>query len=337
MDHFSDKSNSTRQPTTAPNYPEVPWSWQYACQLKDLVRGPVNLSVGAREFVLFADGYGRIAAMDRRCVHMGADLANGCVVQERIRCPFHQWEFNQQGQCVHIPATDSIPVFARQQVYPTAVLGPHVLLFNRAQPLFDAPYFDGLTQGDLLAAKPFEFEAELPWYMVAANGFDLQHFRAAHDRTLVEEPVISRPSPFAYRIRAIFDVTGNSLRDRLTRRFSGNRVTMTVTSWCGTLVLVTAEFARTTSYGMVCVRPLDRNRSVIRNIVWVPRRSGLLHALDPVDAMVRRWFIRGFVESDRERSKGIRYNPGSLIDADAVLAGYFKWLAETVNGESLNR
>ncbi|HVT89509.1 MAG TPA: hypothetical protein VHD56_11695 [Tepidisphaeraceae bacterium] len=111
---------------------------------------------------------------------------------------------------------------------------------------------------------------------------------------------------------------------------------MTVTSWCGTIALVTAEFARTTSYGMVCVRPIDRNRSAIRNIVWVARRSGMLHALDHVDAMVRRWFIRGFVESDRERSQGIRYNRGSLIEADAVVAGYFQWLAETVGGESFN-
>lgn len=336
MDKVLDNAKVPSKPATPLGFPEVPWSWHFACEFRDVIRRPIGCSIGGHEFVLFASDANQIVAMDRRCVHMGADLAGGCIVQGRIRCPFHHWEFNQQGQCIRIPATDSIPGFARQRVYRTAVVGQHVLLFNHSQPSFDMPFFDDVAPRDLLAAKPFDFEAEMPWYMVVANGFDLQHFRTAHDRTLVGEPVISRPSPFAYRIRATFDVTGDSLRDRLTRRISGPRVTMTVTSWCGTIALVTAEFARTTSYGMVCVRPIDRNRSAIRNIVWVARRSGMLHALDHVDAMVRRWFIRGFVESDRERSQGIRYNRGSLIEADAVVAGYFQWLAETVGGESFN-
>ena len=57
---------------------------------------------------------------------------------------------------------------------------------------------------------------------------------------------VDSPHDFAWRLRA--GVTGNSLLDRVTRRFSGSDVETTVENWCGNLVLVTAKFRRTTSY-----------------------------------------------------------------------------------------
>jgi hypothetical protein len=198
------------------------------------------------------------------------------------------------------------------------------------------PFFDGRAPEDLLSARPFDLNVRTPWYMVAANGFDLQHFRAAHDRSLMDKPVVDEPSSFARRISAQFGVTGHGVRDRLTRCFSGSEVTMTVTSWSGTLVLVTAKFRRTTSYGLVCITPINSAESHLRTIVWVPRsRSTLGRALfDPIDAAVRRSFIRAFVQSDQVRSEGIRYTPGTLIDADKCLSDYFQWLLALTHRET---
>src|SRR5205085_2448066 len=102
----------------------------------------------------------------------------------------------------------------------------------------------------------FEFTVDVPWYLVSANGFDVQHFRCAHDRTLINEPEVDKPHEFAWRMRAKFRVTGGSVLDKLTRRFSGSEVEMTIENWCGNLVLVAAKFPRTTSYGMVSFIPL---------------------------------------------------------------------------------
>ncbi len=316
--------------------PELPWSWYYAGHLRDMDPGPVRHEIGGRPFALFRGKDGEISALDARCVHLGADLSRGCVVDGNLRCPFHEWSFAGDGRCVHIPAATAIPDFARQAAFPTAVRGGHAFVFNRPHASFDFPFFDGVTPNDLRPARPFDLELETDWPMVAANAFDLQHFRTAHDRTLIDEPTVDNPAPHACRIRATFAVTGNGLRDRLTRRVSGSRVTMTVTCWGGTVVLVSAEFRRTTSYGMVCVTPIAPGRCHLRTIVWVPRSRGPLgRALfDPVDAAVRRSFIRAFVRADQERSAGIEYNPASLIDADATLARYFEWLGATVRGES---
>jgi hypothetical protein len=94
------------------------------------------------------------------------------------------------------------------------------------------------------------------------------------------------------------------------------------------MILVTARFRRTTSYGMVFVRPLRENRTQVHTIVWVPRRGGSLARMmiDPVDAWIRRSFIRAFMMDDALRSDGARYNPASLIPADNVMADYLNWL-----------
>jgi aminopyrrolnitrin oxygenase len=283
--------------------------------------------LGDREFVAFVSASGTPAVLDGRCVHMGAQLSRGCVVGEHLQCPFHQWEFAQDGRCAKIPAMDVIPALARQRAYPTVERDGHVFFFNDAEPAFECPFFD-VAPGALCAARPFVFDLAVPWYLVGANGFDLQHFRAAHDRTLVGTPQVSEQGPFCRTIRATFRVTGNSLRDRLTRLASGEEVTMTIRSWCGALIFVTAEFARTTSYGMVSIMPTGPGHSRVTTTIWVKHRAGAIGraVLDPVDLHIRRSFIRAFLQGDADRSPGIRYTPGTLIDADHVLREYVDWV-----------
>ena len=231
--------------------------------------------------------------------------------------------------CVRIPASEQIPPFARQAVCPVAEIGGHVVFHNAPVASFPMPFFDGVKPDELLPAAPFDFVVDTPWYMIGANAFDLQHFRVAHDRTLVDEPVVEQPSPFARRITATYEVTGRGWRDELTRRFSGARVRMSITVWAGTNILVTAAFARTTSYGMVFVRPVSETSTQLRTIVWVPRRGGSMRRaiVDPVDAFIRRRFIRAFMSDDATRSVGVRYNPATLIGADRIFGEYMNWLA----------
>jgi len=287
------------------------------------------VELGDKRFVAFLYAAGHTAVLDARCSHMGADLSRGDVTGGRLRCPLHAWEYAADGQCVRIPATSEIPRFACQPAYPTAEVGGHVVFYSAPSAPFPFPFYEDRSPADLLAAAPFDFVVNTPWYLIGANAFDLQHFRVAHDRTLVDAPVIDEPSPFARRITANYDVSGASVRDRLTRRFSGPRVRMSVTVWGGTLILVSAEFRRTTSYGMVFVRPLEAARTHLRTIVWVPRRRGPLRRalVDPLDALVRRSFIRAFMTDDAVRSDGVGYNPHTLIDADRELRDYFAWLA----------
>jgi phenylpropionate dioxygenase-like ring-hydroxylating dioxygenase large terminal subunit len=316
------------EPRTNERLASLPASWFHLCAGHELNRGPVTVDLCGRTYVGYRAQSGRVVVLSGRCSHMGAHLGKGEVSGERLTCPLHGWEYGPDGACEKIPAADAIPGFARQCSYPAEERGGHVFFFNRKQSRFDLPFFAGLTPEELLPAKPFELVAEVPWYFVGANGFDIQHFRMAHDRTLLEPPEVSEVSPFARRVIAKFAVTGNSFQDRMTRSVAGPTVTMDVTSWCGTMIMVKAHFQRTTSYGIFNVLPMDGQRTLGRVIIWVKRsQSGLGQALfDPVNAAIRRLFIRTFLRSDLPRLTGLRYQPGKLIAADDILSDYFVWL-----------
>jgi phenylpropionate dioxygenase-like ring-hydroxylating dioxygenase large terminal subunit len=316
------------EPLLAGRFPLLPRSWLHLCSSQELHPGPVEVELCGKSFVGFRTRGGQVVVLSGRCSHLGARLVNGVVTGDCLACPLHGWEFDSTGHCARIPAapTDSIPDFARQETYPVAELGGHVFFFTHPQASHPAPFFEGRQPNELHAAQPFDLIADAPWHLVGANGFDMQHFRLAHDRMLIGEVKVTEPSPFARRLTATFEVCGTSWRDRLTRRIAGPQVTMTITDWAGGLILVEAKFARTTSYGMLCTHPLDQRRTRARVIVWIARNSATPNWLAALNAGVRRAFIREFLRSDLPRIAGMRYHPERLIAADQVMADYFQWL-----------
>ena len=307
-------------------YFTAPPGWYFFCFRCDLVGKPAGMQLGADRYVGFLDAAGRTAVLNARCAHMGADLARGSVSQGRVQCPFHGWQYGSDGRCMNIPVGGAIPEFARQAAYPTAEHGGLVFFYNRPVAPYPMPFFDGVDARALIPARPFEFLLDAPWYIAGANAFDMQHFHCAHDRMLVGEPVVDCPADAARRIVATYAVTGPGWRDSLMRRFGGDRVTMSVTVWGGPLLLVTARTRGTTTYGLTSVKSLSKCSAVVQTIVWTPRHEGIGALLDGANVRIRRSFIRAFLRSDVVAARGTRYTPGTLINADREMAGYFDWL-----------
>jgi hypothetical protein len=156
--------------------------------------------------------------------------------------------------------------------------------------------------------------------MIVANGFDIQHFRAVHDRKMIGSETLDSPAPFARRIRFDAQITGHSLHDRLLRAGLGDKVEISITSWGGPFVTVTGKFRHTTSYILIAVQPLDTGHTLTEAIVHAPR--GALTAL-----WVRRLLTQMFMRDDFNRLRGIRYNPRTFIEADRVMVEFLHWLA----------
>jgi hypothetical protein len=150
-----------------------------------------------------------------------------------------------------------------------------------------------------------------------------------HDRTLIAPPEIDCPAPYSRRARYKAEVTGQSIFDRLLRRFAGKRVDVSITSWGGPFVLVTGFFRRARSYILIATQPLEDQRTLIETIVLAPRRTPWL--LQPLSLWVRRIFTRGFLRDDIDRLGSIRYNPHTLLENERPLIEYFAWAAALPN------
>lgn len=326
-------AHGVRAPEPA-SFPPHPVSWYYFGPVAALREGPLTQERFGQRLVAFRTAAGVVSVLDARCCHLGTDLGRGRVVGEAIQCPYHHWEFGADGVCTRIPAGGGLPAFARQRRYPAAERHGHLFVFNGREALFPLPFYEGESPENLICSRSVEVELDCPWYLVGANAFDLQHYRASHDRELLAEPEIVSPTPFARRAAARFAVTGNSLQDRLTRLLAGDVASLCITDYCGNFMLATAQFRRARSFGLVMTEALAEHRVRVRLMVMKRRsRNPLLRLVyDRVSVEVRKLFFRNFLAADAERLAGVRYHPGRLIAADQHLAEYFCWLAGAANG-----
>lgn len=90
--------NGVREVGINPNhwYP-VAWSAQ-------LQAGAVQrVMVWQQAIALYRETNGQVYALEDACPHKGVELHRGEVKGDRLVCPYHGWEFDTAGQCVHIP------------------------------------------------------------------------------------------------------------------------------------------------------------------------------------------------------------------------------------------
>ncbi len=314
--------------------PPVPMGWIFFCTERELARGPVACDFSNRRLVAFRARSGRVGILDARCQHLGADLAQGRVVDECLECPFHNWQYGTDGQCEKIPQSRTIPAFARQKSYSVELRHGLVFMWNGSTPLYPLPFYEGLEAEDFVCSGPRAMELNCPWYLVGANSFDSQHLYSVHERVLLEPPQVRPSGDFGLSSRTVAKVGQRTWYDRFVHSFSGPVATMTATNWSGSLVFVRVDLERTTTYGVVSLRPLDEQRVVIHIFAFLPRsRSAMMGRIwDPLRTTLRLYFIRQFLKDDATRLEGIRAGVLNLIDADLELKRYFQWLARTANG-----
>jgi nitrite reductase/ring-hydroxylating ferredoxin subunit len=322
-------SDDPGRPPAAECFPAYPASWYLFCPVADLRRGPLSKRILGRRLVAFRTERGKLAVMDAHCAHLGADLGYGSVEGETIQCPFHHWGYGIDGACVAGPDPAEMRRVPCLQTYPAVERHGYLFFFNGPESLFPLPFFFGAEADEFVAGKPFRYVSDCTWYMNAANGFDMQHFLCVHGRELVAPCVADCPAPFARRNRYRANIVGRSKSDRFLRSFAGSTVEVSITSWGGPYMLMTADCPRAQSRFLIATQPLDNGQTLCEGIVFMRRGRGALtrRLWQPLSLRVRRWLTHGFVADEARSLRGVRYNPAGLVQKDREMIGFFQWLA----------
>ncbi|KAL8168290.1 hypothetical protein V2J09_009789 [Rumex salicifolius] len=64
---------------------------------------PLGLTVFDKQLVLYRDAAGEFRCYQDRCPHRLAKLSEGQIVDGRLECLYHGWQFEGEGKCVKIP------------------------------------------------------------------------------------------------------------------------------------------------------------------------------------------------------------------------------------------
>lgn len=93
--------------------------WHCLGLATDYTEKPVRLNYFGTKLVAYRGAGGQVHILDAYCPHMGADLCDGVVEENSIRCPFHAWRWGPDGICDEIPYADRIPEKAVIKSWPT--------------------------------------------------------------------------------------------------------------------------------------------------------------------------------------------------------------------------
>src|SRR5215831_19056660 len=64
---------------------------------------PVRVLLLGEKLIGFRDTTGRIGLMAHNCPHRGASLFFGRTEENGLRCVYHGWKFDVEGNCVDMP------------------------------------------------------------------------------------------------------------------------------------------------------------------------------------------------------------------------------------------
>src|SRR5439155_7967983 len=65
---------------------------------------PLRLMLLGEKLIAFRDSAGRVGVMDHRCPHRCASLFLGRNEENGLRCVYHGWKFDVEGNCVDMPS-----------------------------------------------------------------------------------------------------------------------------------------------------------------------------------------------------------------------------------------
>jgi phthalate 4,5-dioxygenase len=82
---------------------------------------PVRVKLLGERLVAFRDSSGRIGLLDERCPHRTASLFFGRNEECGLRCVYHGWKFDIEGNCVDMPSEPAESNYKdkiKQKAYP---------------------------------------------------------------------------------------------------------------------------------------------------------------------------------------------------------------------------
>lgn len=88
---------------------------------KDITTNPKQVTCLGQQLVMYRESSGQAVCLSDLCVHRGAQMSQGSVVNDCLVCPYHGWQYQADGACVKVPANPAgraIPKKARVDSYP---------------------------------------------------------------------------------------------------------------------------------------------------------------------------------------------------------------------------
>ena len=134
------------------------------------------------DLVIFKDRQGRLGLIAEQCPHRRASFAHGIPTENGIRCPYHGWEYNAQGKCIHQPNEQDKCAFRDKvstDAYPVQEMGGMLFAYMGPQPQPLLPRWDGFVAQGTIRIMGCTI-LPINWLQIMENSLDPVHTEWLH-------------------------------------------------------------------------------------------------------------------------------------------------------------
>lgn len=134
------------------------------------------------DLTLFRDGSGRLGLIEQRCPHRRVNLRLGIPEIEGLRCPYHGWMFDTNGQCLEMPAESEDSTFASRvkiESHPVEELGGLIFAYLGPEPAPLLPRWDLFVKENVFRMIGSSV-LKANWLQCQENSVDQTHLEWDH-------------------------------------------------------------------------------------------------------------------------------------------------------------
>ena len=144
---------------------------------------PVRVKLLGEKLVAFRDSSGRVGLFDERCPHRNASMFFGRNEENGLRCVYHGWKFDLEGNCVDMPSEPPESNFKRKvkiEAYPCVERGG--VVWTYMGPSEHKPEVPDFQWAEVPASHRFATRhiQECNWFQAFEGGFDVSHLAFLH-------------------------------------------------------------------------------------------------------------------------------------------------------------
>lgn len=164
--------------------------WLPACMIEEVAEldgTPVRVRLLGENMVVFRDSEGRVGALDERCPHRRASLAFGRNEECGLRCLYHGWKFDVDGNAVDMssePADAKLRSSMKTKAYPVQEAGGFVWVWMgdpEAVTPFDAPNWAAAPANKISIVK---MHGACNWAQILEGSIDSAHSSSLHSSNM---------------------------------------------------------------------------------------------------------------------------------------------------------
>jgi phthalate 4,5-dioxygenase oxygenase subunit len=142
---------------------------------------PVRVLLLGEQLIGFRDSNGKVGLVANNCPHRGASLFFGRNEEAGLRCVYHGWKFDVEGNCLDMPnepAESDFRTKVRAVAYPCQERGG--IVWTYMGPRKDPPPMPDLEANMLDGATATAFQLDCNWLQILEGDIDTTHVGFLH-------------------------------------------------------------------------------------------------------------------------------------------------------------